>query len=71
MTQNERVLQHLKTYGSITPLEAFDEYGILRLGARIFDLKKRGINISSEMVTVKNRFGDTTSCALYRLEGDV
>ena len=42
MTQTDRVLRHLQDYGSITPHEALAEYGIMRLGARIWDLKKQG-----------------------------
>ena len=45
MSQCNRVLQHLQAYGSITPLEAMQEYGIMRLGARIYDLKKMGYSI--------------------------
>lgn len=40
MTQTEKVLRHMKRFGSITPLEAMEEYGIMRLGARIWDLKR-------------------------------
>lgn len=67
MNQKEYVLQHMKTYGTITPVEAFCQYGILRLGAIIFDLKNSGVDISREMVTGKNRFGKTTRYARYRL----
>ena len=35
MTQSEKILRHLKDYGSITPLEALQEYGCMRLGARM------------------------------------
>ena len=42
MTQTEKVLRHMKRFGSITPLEAMEEYGIMRLGARIWDLKREG-----------------------------
>jgi hypothetical protein len=38
MTQTERIIKHLKEHGSITPLEAIKEYGITRLGARIWDM---------------------------------
>lgn len=37
MTQTEMILGHLKEHGSITPLEAIRDYGIMRLGARIWD----------------------------------
>ena len=42
MTQNEQVLKHLMVYGKITSLEAIEKYGILRRGARVWDLKKQG-----------------------------
>ena len=50
MTQTEHILRHLKDNGSITPLEALQEYGCMRLGARIYDLKHQGYNIRAEIV---------------------
>ena len=66
-TQSERILRHLQDYGSITPVEAMAEYGIMRLGARIWDLKKQGHVISTERETGKNRYGEKTAYARYRL----
>ena len=43
MTQTERVIKHLKEYGSITPLEAIREYGITRLGARNLGFERFGV----------------------------
>lgn len=43
MRQNEEILRHLLTYGKITSLEAMNKYGIMRLGARIYDLKSKVI----------------------------
>ena len=40
MTKKEMVLEHLKKYKTITPKEAYFEYGSMRLGAIIFDLRK-------------------------------
>lgn len=54
-TQCDRILRHLKDFGSISSLEAVSEYGIMRLAARISDLKKKGYDISSETKTDKNR----------------
>lgn len=67
MTQCDRILRHLQDYGSITQAEAVAEYGCYRLGARIFDLKSRGVAIKSETVTGKNRYGERTSFARYSI----
>lgn len=48
-TQNSIVLAHLKK-GALTPLAALREYGIFRLGARIWDLRQAGHEIDREMV---------------------
>lgn len=67
MTQCERVLKHLEQHETITPMEAIKELGIMRLGARIWDLKHDGHDIRRTMVTCKNRYGDTVTYAEYRL----
>jgi hypothetical protein len=69
MTQTEQVLRHLQDYGSITPVEAMAEYGIMRLGARIWDLKRQGHVIFTEMETGMNRYGEKTAYARYRMGG--
>jgi hypothetical protein len=68
MTQNEKVLRHLEDYGSITSLEAMTEYGIMRLASRISDLKSLGVPIEKEMVSGKNRYGESTFYARYSLK---
>lgn len=67
MTQNERILWHLETYGSITPLEAMGEYGIMRLASRISDLKRLGYPIEREFMSGKNRFNEATHYARYHI----
>lgn len=49
-TQCKKILAHLKTGRSITPLEALYKFGCLRLGARIYDLKQAGHTILSERI---------------------
>lgn len=71
MTQCDRILRHLQDYGSITQAEAVTEYGCYRLGARIFDLKARGVPIKSETVSGKNRYGERTSFARYSIVKEV
>lgn len=61
------ILQHMKTYGSINPKEAENEYGIMRLAARIKDLRNRGVVIETEIVKGLNRNGGNTRYAVYRL----
>lgn len=68
MTQTEKILDYMERHGSITPLEAMTELGVMRLGARIWDIKESGIKIITETVTGKNRDGETTRFARYRLE---
>ena len=49
-SQTERILAHMKKGNGITPLQALRLYGSLRLGARIFDLKRAGYRIEKTMV---------------------
>lgn len=67
LTQNQMILMHLQDYGSITSIEAMQEYGIMRLASRINDLKREGYNIVSETMKSKNRFGETVHYSVYRL----
>lgn len=67
MTQNERILRHLHDFGSITPLEAMKEYSCMRLGARIWELKRAGYQIDRKMEQSKNRYGERVTYARYTL----
>lgn len=69
--QCDLILMQMKKYGSITHMDAEREYGIARLASRINDLRRQGVAIESEIVTGKNRRGETTHYAVYRLaEGE-
>lgn len=67
MSQNQQILNHLAKYGSITPKQAMDRYGIMRLGARIYDLKELGYKIDMVMERGNNRNGRPISYARYFL----
>ena len=45
MTQNEMILSHLLEGKTITPAQAYADFGCLRLAGRIFELRKEGHNI--------------------------
>ena len=49
-TQTKQILKHLESGKSITPLEALSRYGCMRLGARIYELRRAGAAVYSEMV---------------------
>ena len=67
MTQTERILEHVQKYGSITPLEALKEYGIMRLASRVHDLKMQGIYLNRTTEKSTNRFGETVHYTRYTL----
>ena len=67
MTQSERILRHLEDYGSITQMDAMKDYGIMRLASRVNDLRREGHPIITEVVTGKNRYGEPTRWAQYRM----
>ena len=68
MNQAEKILDYMERQGSITDVEAYTNLGVRRLGARIYDLKDRGVKIITETEIGKNRDGNTVHYARYRLE---
>ncbi len=67
MTQEDRLINYLYEHKKITALEAIEDLGILRLASRVSDLRKRGYQINSKMIKVKNRFGETCRVAEYSI----
>lgn len=45
-SQEDIVLHHMKEYGSITSMQAFEKYSITRLAAVIFNLRQEGWDIA-------------------------
>lgn len=56
MTQESAILDWLKAGYSLTPLEALEQFGCLRLGARIHALREAGYRIESERVQKGRKF---------------
>ena len=65
MSQCERIVQYINQHGSITPLDAVNDLGCMRLASRITDLKQRGVNVISEWEEGKNRRGEKTRYKRY------
>ena len=49
-SQKSLVLNHLKNDNGITPMEALKLFGAIRLSAIIFDIKKDGYDIDTEII---------------------
>lgn len=67
-TQNQRILDYIAEFGSITQLEALRDLGVMRLASRISDLRRQGYNITSERETVKNKFKEKCYIKRYKLD---
>lgn len=66
-TQNDRIIDYIKRFGSITQLEALQDLGVMRLASRISDLRKLGYPIIGEQEVVKNRFGEDCHIKRYKI----
>lgn len=71
MTQCERLHDYLQNHTSINPLEAWRQLGIYRLAPRINDLRKKGLRITTDRVTVINHFNEPVTVASYTLEEEI
>ena len=69
LTQCMKIVKYMNDLGSITPVQALQELGVMRLAARISDLEAEGWEIEHERETGENRYGEKTSYARYRLKG--
>ncbi len=69
-SQTEAILAHLERYGCITSREAIQEYGVTRLSAIIYNLKRDGYHIVTEFIVVPTRYGKDTQAAKYILKSE-
>lgn len=67
MNKTQKVLEHLQQKGTITSLEAIEQYGATRLSAIIFNLRKRGYNIQTVDVPFVDKFGTSSVYGKYIL----
>ena len=66
--QENMILNYIKDNGCITTLQAVRDLGILQAPARIWGLKRRGINIKTRRKQVVDRYGDTKRIVEYYIE---
>ena len=67
INQRQRIINYIREFGSITSWEAYQDLGIMQLGARIDQLKKEGYEFKTEWVNKKNRYGGEVSFKKYYL----
>ena len=63
MSQNSEILSYLKKGGTLTQGQAARMFGCWRLAARVNDLRDKGFNIETMMLTENDR-----TFAQYRLK---
>ena len=66
--QEQMILNYIKDNGYITTLQAVNDLGILQAPARIWGLKRRGINIKTRRKRVVDRYGETKRIVEYYIE---
>ena len=66
-SQNSKILNYMREHDSITPLEAYNNFGCMRLGARIADLERKGHTILHTPTKVANRYGQNVRVTAYAL----
>ena len=69
MSQTTDIIDFVRENGSITTKQAMDEIGCYRLSARIDEMKKSGIPVERDMITVMNRHGKPCRVARYTIPG--
>jgi len=69
-TQQERIIEYMELNGVITQRDAI-WLGCYRLAAQIFELKRKGYNIATEMREVRNKDGSKSRIAAYWLDRNV
>ena len=65
MTQQERILKYMDDFGSISPMEAFNDLGITKLATRISEMIQDGLSFEKKLVSAKNRYGETVHYMRY------
>lgn len=68
VTQCEKIVNYIRTFGSITTIEAFRDLGVTRLASRIHDLTNEGYDIERSVEVGKNRFGEKVHYTRYSIK---
>ena len=64
--QQKLILDYIAAFGSISPMEAFNDLGITKLATRISEMKMIGIQFGQGYESRENRFGKSVRYMRYR-----
>ena len=64
-TQAEAIRQYIDDFGSISPMQAFQDLGITKLATRISEMRKNGEELNVIYVPYQTRYGKRTRYAVY------
>lgn len=67
-TQHLRIERYMRDFGSITPMQAFNDLGITKLSTRIGEMVRNGLPITKTPTEGVNRYGETTHYMTYRIK---
>lgn len=67
ITQKDRIINYIRQFGSITSWEAYQDLGVMQLGARIDQLQKEGYIFRTEWEHKENRYGENVQFKRYYL----
>ena len=56
-SQASKLIEYMEKHDNVTALDALSALGIMRLGARIYDLRRAGYEIKTTSVRVPTREG--------------
>lgn len=70
VTQQDRVLEYLKTHKTMTRQDAVNHIGCHKLPTVVGLLRRKGYRITGVMTDSTNRFGDPVKFMTYTLEDD-
>ncbi len=65
------VINYLRKYKKITSLDAIKLFSATRLSSIIYRLRDKGFEIETETAFTRNRYGNSTKYAVYKLIKDV
>lgn len=68
ITQKDRIIEYIRQFGYITSWQAYQDLGIMQLGARIDQLQKEGYEFETKWETRTNRFNEPVSFKRYYLK---